>query len=102
MLTALRSKGGNKLVTLPPLIATSLPHLRELNVSLNELKFLPAEVLGLRLESLSLAGNPWLSRPSVPLPATSHPDSLEPATANKATPGYARPPHIGVPYSVTT
>ncbi|TCD60823.1 hypothetical protein EIP91_009426 [Steccherinum ochraceum] len=54
---------GNKLTTLPPQIATSLPHLRELNVSLNELEYLPSEILGLRLESLSVAGNPWLPPP---------------------------------------
>lgn len=83
------------MATLPPLIATSLPHLRELNVSLNELKFLPAEILGLRLESLSLAGNPWLPRPSSPLIVTSHPDIVEPGAANTTKSEYARAHHMG-------
>jgi hypothetical protein len=52
--------GSNRIAFLPPSIA-QLTNLRELNLSTNQLKFLPAEILGLKLSCISLFPNPFLT-----------------------------------------
>ncbi|CCL98558.1 uncharacterized protein FIBRA_00558 [Fibroporia radiculosa] len=53
---------NNAITELPPQIAT-LTNLRELNVAFNKLQWLPAEMLDMHLETLSVTGNPWLVPP---------------------------------------
>lgn len=85
--------GNNKLTSLPPQIATSLPQLRELNVSLNELPFLPAEINGLRLESLSVAGNPWIYPPEKT--ENNGNGATRPASSNPQPHRFKKPLHTG-------
>ena len=50
------------MTTIPPQIAT-LRNLEQLNISNNKITHLPAEILDMKLPSLSLDMNPWLSPP---------------------------------------
>lgn len=54
--------GANGLTAIPPLISR-LRNLRELNVSNNRLKYLPCEILDLRLSSLSVEMNHFIEYP---------------------------------------
>ncbi|KIP02840.1 hypothetical protein PHLGIDRAFT_122119 [Phlebiopsis gigantea 11061_1 CR5-6] len=63
---------GNALKRVPPQIA-GLKNLRMLLLGQNKLPYLPAEMLEMRLDVLTLAGNPWLGPPTLddgPTPAT--------------------------------
>ena len=52
--------GNNMLQEIPPQIA-QLIHLQELNVKNNQLRYLPAEMLGMRLQTLEIEPNPWMT-----------------------------------------
>ena len=57
--------GSNDLTSIPPQIA-QLKALQELNLAQNKLRWLPAEMLNMRLIKLTVSGNPWLSPPPLP------------------------------------
>ena len=59
--------GSNDLTSLP-LPIDQLKALQELNLAQNKLRWLPAEMLSMRLTKLTLSGNPWLSPPPPPPP----------------------------------
>jgi len=61
--------GGNQLTYLPGEICR-LRNLRELNISLNRLTFLPWEIRHMTLEKLQLYPNPFLPEPSRPFKPT--------------------------------
>lgn len=54
--------GSNQLTAVPSQIV-HLTALRELNLGQNKLRWLPAEMLDMRLEKLVLSGNPWIPPP---------------------------------------
>ena len=54
--------GSNALTSVPPQIA-QLTSLQELNLAQNKLRWLPAEMLSMRLTKLTVAGNPWIPPP---------------------------------------
>lgn len=51
--------GGNTLKSIPPQIA-QLVNLRELYIGNNKLTYLPAELFGMKLQTLELNINPWM------------------------------------------
>ncbi|EJD07444.1 uncharacterized protein FOMMEDRAFT_149973 [Fomitiporia mediterranea MF3/22] len=55
---------GNCLTEIPPLIG-QLHNLRELNVANNNLRFLPSEILNLKLDKLAVDPNPFEENPYV-------------------------------------
>ncbi|OSD00130.1 hypothetical protein PYCCODRAFT_1479403 [Trametes coccinea BRFM310] len=67
---SLRSNG---LTSVPPQIA-QLASLQELNVSQNKLRWLPFEMLNMRLTKLVVAGNPWIPPPVPQTDITPAPD----------------------------
>ncbi|RPD58859.1 hypothetical protein L226DRAFT_555043 [Lentinus tigrinus ALCF2SS1-7] len=73
---AVLSLRANGLTYLPPQIA-QLASLRELNVAQNKLRWLPAEMLGMHLGKLAVAGNPWMPPPPTPLPEQTASDPVE-------------------------
>ncbi|KZT21164.1 hypothetical protein NEOLEDRAFT_1181926 [Neolentinus lepideus HHB14362 ss-1] len=58
----LLSQGNNSLTILPPEVV-HLINLKELNVGNNKLKYLPAELLSMKLEILNVQPNDWLPLP---------------------------------------
>ncbi|KAL4250506.1 hypothetical protein ABKN59_006975 [Abortiporus biennis] len=78
---------GNSLKFVPPQIS-KLVHLRELNVSLNKLTYLPAELMSMKLDRLAIAGNPWMKPPPSASPTPSKdklpPPSLPPTQTRQA------------------
>ncbi|KIK65538.1 hypothetical protein GYMLUDRAFT_358547 [Collybiopsis luxurians FD-317 M1] len=60
---AVLSLRSNMLTYLPPEISL-LTSLKELNVSNNRLSFLPSEMMGMKLSSLSVQPNPFITPPS--------------------------------------
>ncbi|KAK0497297.1 hypothetical protein EDD18DRAFT_1072864 [Armillaria luteobubalina] len=52
----------NRLTSIPPEIV-QLDNLRELNLSMNKLEYLPSEMLHMKLTKLTLIGNPWKQAP---------------------------------------
>ncbi|EMD38767.1 hypothetical protein CERSUDRAFT_122337 [Gelatoporia subvermispora B] len=56
---------SNALREIPPQIV-HLPSLQDVNVSNNNLRWLPAEMLSMKLNMLSVRGNPWVEPPTDP------------------------------------
>lgn len=54
--------GGNNLTEIPPLIG-QLRNLRELNVAYNKLRYLPSEIMALKLKTLRVDPNPFEENP---------------------------------------
>lgn len=69
--------GANALTEIPPQIG-QLKKLRELNIGNNQLKYLPAEILGLRLNNLTIDPNPFLPYPGTRTTPTTY--KFEPRT----------------------
>ncbi|KAK0203029.1 hypothetical protein DFS33DRAFT_1262530 [Desarmillaria ectypa] len=64
----------NCLTYIPPEIA-QLENLRELNLSMNKLEYLPSEMLRMKFKKLTLIGNPWRQAPDQsprPISETQH------------------------------
>ncbi|GJE90382.1 leucine-rich repeat domain-containing protein [Phanerochaete sordida] len=79
---------GNRIAHMPPQIG-QLANLRVLVLSQNKLTYLPAEMLDMRLTTLSLQGNPWLPPPAGP--SSSAPPADPPASAPPTVPSASAP-----------